>query len=73
MSENYTLSDTVIWNDVIIMINDDNVTESDEAFLLSVSSHTSGVVISPGAATATVVIVGNDCKKVKWLGTWGCA
>ena len=73
MSQNYTLSDTVIWNDVIVMINDDNFTESDEAFSLSVSGLTSGVVISPGAATATIVIVSNDCKKVKWFGTRGCA
>ena len=73
VSQTYTFSDTVLFNDVIVILNDDNLNELDEAFLLLASSLTSGVAIDSGAATANIAIADNDCKREKKLLRVCCA
>ena len=64
MTRTYTFSNTVVSNDVAVILNDDNLNERDEQFSLLATSLSSGVAIASGADTANITIIDNDCKKV---------
>ena len=64
MTQTYTFSNTVISNNVTVILNDDNLNELDEQFSLLTTSLSSGVAIASGADTANIIITDNDCKKV---------